>query len=211
MNTSTLDYLLNKYNLPAKGSPIEIPNVGRLDLPRWFRELDFKVGAEIGVYVGEFSRIILGSNPQIKLFGIDPWIESPNYRELQEEVLESLYQRTVRHLYREIEIGRYQIVRKTSMDALADFKDGSLDFVYIDANHEAPFVSQDIEGWAKKVRKGGIVSGHDYIRVKRFNYDIIDSVNRYTKENNLRLFILGSSSKEPKVIRDRVRSWAFVN
>jgi len=53
------------------------------------------------------------------------------------------------------------------MDAVKMFDDGSLDFVYIDANHEWPFVTQDIFYWSKKVRSGGIVSGHDYLKVKR--------------------------------------------
>ena len=48
------------------------------------------------------------------------------------------------------------------MEALADFEDNSLDFVYIDANHDFVNFTQDLHEWYKKVRVGGIISGHDY-------------------------------------------------
>lgn len=53
------------------------------------------------------------------------------------------------------------------MDAVQEFDNESLDFVYIDANHEFQAVTNDIAEWSKKVRVGGIVSGHDFTRYKR--------------------------------------------
>ena len=49
------------------------------------------------------------------------------------------------------------------MDALADFEDGSLDFVYIDGDHSFKYIAEDLVEWSKKVRSGGCVSGHDYL------------------------------------------------
>jgi len=37
-----------------------------------------------------------------------------------------------------------------------------LDFVYIDANHNYEFVINDIRLALTKIKKGGIISGHDY-------------------------------------------------
>lgn len=51
---------------------------------------------------------------------------------------------------------------KDSVAAANDFSDGSLDFVYIDANHSYQFVKRDIDAWCPKVRKGGIIGGHDF-------------------------------------------------
>jgi hypothetical protein len=48
------------------------------------------------------------------------------------------------------------------MDAVKDFKDESLDFAFIDGNHSFEYVINDIAEWSKKVRVGGIISGHDY-------------------------------------------------
>ena len=40
--------------------------------------------------------------------------------------------------------------------------DKSIDFVYIDADHEYESVRKDIAAWHPKIRRGGIISGHDY-------------------------------------------------
>ena len=58
----------------------------------------------------------------------------------------------------------YEIIRKFSMDAVKDFADNSLDFVFIDGNHSFQYVVNDIAEWSKKVKVGGIISGHDYWR-----------------------------------------------
>lgn len=52
--------------------------------------------------------------------------------------------------------------KKTSMEAVNDFPPRSLDFVYIDADHRFPFVAEDIYYWYWRVKRGGIIAGHDY-------------------------------------------------
>ena len=37
------------------------------------------------------------------------------------------------------------------------------DAIYIDANHTYEAAKQDIELWYPKVRKGGMICGHDYL------------------------------------------------
>ena len=66
------------------------------------------------------------------------------------------------------------------MDAVKDFKDESLDFVYIDANHGYESTKEDIREWSKKVKKGGIVSGHDY--VKKNGYGVIEAVGELNED-----------------------------
>jgi len=53
-------------------------------------------------------------------------------------------------------------VKKSSVEASKDFKDGSLDLVYIDAAHDYDSVRQDILTWLPKIKKGGFIAGHDY-------------------------------------------------
>jgi predicted O-methyltransferase YrrM len=48
----------------------------------------------------------------------------------------------------------------TSVDAAAQFQDDSLDYVYIDGHHAD--AKTDIAAWWPKVKKGGILGGHDY-------------------------------------------------
>jgi hypothetical protein len=37
-----------------------------------------------------------------------------------------------------------------------------IDFVYIDGNHSFKATIHDIVNWGKKVKRGGIIAGHDY-------------------------------------------------
>ena len=58
--------------------------------------------------------------------------------------------------------GRYEIHRMLSEEAEFYFKVGSLDFVYLDASHDFESVNEDLVMWVPKVRKGGLIFGHDY-------------------------------------------------
>jgi predicted O-methyltransferase YrrM len=49
-----------------------------------------------------------------------------------------------------------------SVKASALYTDGSLDFVFIDAEHKYEFVMMDIISWLPKVKQGGVIAGHDY-------------------------------------------------
>src|SRR3990167_3574322 len=62
----------------------------------------------------------------------------------------------------------YTIIGEYSINASIDFLDNSLDFVYIDANHTLPHITADIFAWERKVKRGGIISGHDYAFVKGY-------------------------------------------
>src|SRR3990167_9310002 len=54
-------------------------------------------------------------------------------------------------------------IKKTSVEAAKDFPDGSLDAVYIDAEHDEENVRADIRAWRPKIKPGGILSGHDWV------------------------------------------------
>jgi cephalosporin hydroxylase len=58
--------------------------------------------------------------------------------------------------------GYYTPIRATSLEAAALYEDGSLDFVFIDADHSYESVKADIAAWAPKVRPGGYLAGHDF-------------------------------------------------
>jgi len=207
----TLSWLADKYHLDFnQSSPIEIPNVGRMTLAEWFGELKFKEVAEIGVEQGKFSEILCKANPNGKLFCVDAWETYSGYRDyLNRDFIVDCY-KIARQRLRGFHV---QFCKGFSMDMVKQFKDESLDAVYIDANHEYKWVVEDITEWSKKVRKGGIISGHDYYRsaVVRSRCEVIAALNFYVKEHNIQpWFILGTKAKNPGEIRDTSRSWMWI-
>lgn len=222
---TTLEFILNKMDESLtyeqgqdwqKGElkmPYKIPNVSRLDLVKWIRELDFKIGAEIGVAFAEYSKLICEINPQMTLYGVDAWRPYSGYSDYTRKgTFELMYSEAMTRMRSYIQKDRFVPVEKLSMDAVGDFEDGSLDFVYIDANHQDPFVTDDINAWSKKVRSGGIIAGHDYVRVKRVNWKVKDAVQRYAREHDINpWFVLGADAVETGVVREGGRSWMLVN
>jgi hypothetical protein len=62
-----------------------------------------------------------------------------------------------------------QFIQAPSAEAAKSIPDGSLDWVYIDADHDYDNAKQDLLAWFPKVRHGGIVAGHDYL-----NWDVAE-------------------------------------
>lgn len=208
--SKTLEYIARKYNLNLNQNlPIEIPNTGRDTLPLWFRDLDFKIGAEIGVQTGAYSEKLCELNPGVKLFCIDPWQEYKGYREYVKQKKINLYFEEAKS-----RLASYDatLIQAFSSDAVTQFEDNSLDFVYIDGNHSYTYVLQDIELWNKKIRNDGIIAGHDYIkRAPPSTHNVIGAVKDYTKNNNINpWFLLGREAKNTGEIRDQCRSWFWV-
>lgn len=56
----------------------------------------------------------------------------------------------------------FNAIKSDTASAAELFKDESLEFVFIDADHSAKGVTRDIEAWLPKVKKGGVLAGHDY-------------------------------------------------
>ena len=55
--------------------------------------------------------------------------------------------------------------QECSWEAASHYKDGSLDAVFIDADHSYESVRKDIDAWLPKVKIGGYIAGHDFTPV----------------------------------------------
>jgi len=60
-------------------------------------------------------------------------------------------------------LGQYiEIIPVSSVEAACRFPDLHFDFVFIDASHKIEWTKADILLWYQKVKRGGILAGHDY-------------------------------------------------
>ena len=189
----------------------EIPDSSRDDLPQFFVDMGYKVGAEIGVLRGEFTEKLCQAG--LKVYGIDPWRAYSDYRrDSREEPYDVQYEMAKQRL------APYDctIIRKTSMEAAEDFKMGSLDFVYIDGNHHLRYVVDDIWEWSLRTRSGGTVSGHDYELNGRSPTShqachVVHAVDVYMKVWGIKnWYILGRYRPIEGEKRDKHRSWLWL-
>jgi hypothetical protein len=113
--------------------------------------------AEIGVWRGWLSdhlfRLDLDS-----LILVDPLMsEFPHCSRRQHS------QKELDKTYKDI-VGRMPdfalFLRMTSVEAASITENESLDFVFIDADHNR--IAEDIDAWLPKIRKGGVISGDDF-------------------------------------------------
>jgi Methyltransferase domain len=112
------------------------------------------IGLEIGVFKGDSSIEFLENCTY--MYFIDPcmeYAENPdkNWFTPEEEYLEKI----------QSYVGKFTFIKGFSADVAPQIEPG-LDFVFIDANHEYDFVTQDIALYWPKIKPGGFLCGHDY-------------------------------------------------
>jgi len=195
----SFDVYEDRSKKPAR--EIRLEDFTRNDLATlFFDELDFQVGAEIGIESGKYSAVLLYENPFLKLHLIDPLVPYQGYREhVSKEKMDGFYNEVLKVKEHWEEFGREVVIhRKFSLDAVKDFDDESLDFVYIDGNHDFQNTTNDIVEWSKKVRKGGIIAGHDFNRNKKKDYKchVKDVVQAYTYAMDIKPYFV-TSDKSP--------------
>ena len=174
--SSTDDAIQTKFHFRGRRKNLPwYPMKGtRRHLADLFGELEFNVGAEIGTCRGEYAKVLCEANKNLRLHCVDPWMA---YQGATQEKQDILYKRSSELL------SKYDVVihRQTSLDAVNDFADSSLDFVYIDGNHMFDYVVRDAIAWIPKVRRGGIVAFHDYDMT-----DVAYAINAYTHCHDIR-------------------------
>lgn len=122
-------------------------------------------GVEVGVQSGAYSEVLLTHWLGRRLFSVDPWREwlRDSYQDsanVTQQRQDQLYLEAKRKLdpFKE----RSVILRKTFREAARDFADRSLDFVYLDAQHQYDAIREDLRLWLPKVKPGGVLCGDDY-------------------------------------------------
>lgn len=147
---------------------------GWFEFPKLYSEMvaNAKDGdhfVEVGTFKGQSAAFmaveIVNSNKKIKFDCIDTWLGHADHQasgsDPQQDVIDGILFEVFQKNMLPV-ANYYTPIRLPSVEAAKTYKDNSLDFVFIDASHDFKSVLEDVHSWFPKVKKGGIIAGHDY-------------------------------------------------
>ena len=147
-------------------------------------------GAEIGCAYGHYAQKVLEKWRGARYLMVDLWAPQPQdvYRENQsglrfDQCLQECQALAARD-------PRAVLMRMGSVEAAAQVQDGSLDWVYIDGNHDYGPVLADMDAWWPKIKPEGIFAGHDFYNAVQpqgtgHYCRVQDAVERWMREHAL--------------------------
>ncbi len=136
---------------------------GWFSFPRLYQDMVTKMPdgskfVEVGVWTGKsffyFVVEAINANKKFSVFAVDSFTFA-DYG--SEENILTVFKKNAAKVDYPIKI----IVGDSSKSA-DKFEDGSLDFVFIDADHVRVNFERDVKAWLPKIKKGGVLAGHDY-------------------------------------------------
>jgi hypothetical protein len=115
------------------------------------KKLNLKIGAELGVAKGYFSKILNTNHDFDNFFCIDKWNDHHDQKEKQ--YVEELFKNNT----------NIKIIQSSFEQAVNLFEDGFFDFIYIDGYaHTGQNEGSTLRQWYPKLKSGGIFAGHDF-------------------------------------------------
>jgi hypothetical protein len=151
------------------------------------------IGAEIGVFDGVMSSYLLGLRENLRLIMVDSWASPPEgdsyfksgdkKATLPQGEFDKAMMRAVDRV--KFAGSRTTIVKQSSVVFSEFIADRSLDFIFIDANHSYEAVMNDIGAWSRKVKIGGLLSGHDFSLSERNSWGVASAVRQWCSANSL--------------------------
>lgn len=150
------------------------------------------VGAELGVWKGNFSAQLLEALQPTRLYLIDPWQinedaahKSAWYGSKKRPDMHAIYEGVLRRFEKERQQGSVVILRQPSSAGLRAIPDNSLDFVYIDGDHEYTAARTDCFLAYEKIKAGGVICGDDYVGGKWWKDGVIRAFHDLICERNV--------------------------
>ena len=149
--------------------PDDTQHPGRIAFPKLLTDMGLMgKGAEIGVLNGEHALIILNNWAGELLYAVDPFCEPVSMRDGVEvrpyNLTEKLWRRIRNRAMGKLAAFRPRVkyLEMPSVLAAKEIEDHALDWVYLDGCHHYEGIMDDIQSWLPKIRKGGVMAGHDY-------------------------------------------------
>lgn len=137
--------------------PLEEPNYlrGLYQLIKENFNPDFEV-IEIGTYEGLSA--LLFSETCKSIITVDPYDSGYLFEQESKEDLIRAEKIAIKRLK---DLSNVRMIKMTSENFCKSF-DKKVDCVYFDGDHTEKGIRKDIEIWKSKIKKGGLLAGHDY-------------------------------------------------
>jgi O-methyltransferase len=146
--------------------------------------------AELGVFKGEFSHTIYNTINPSMMFLVDTF---PEHMCSGNKDGHNVVWANLNHWHESL-IKKYEnclnvkIIKTSTTDFLFSLKEDELDAVYIDADHSYEAVKQELNLSYEKVKKGGVIMGHDY--TNHMFPGVVQAVNEFCKDKLLEINFL---------------------
>lgn len=131
---------------------------------------NFGIVVELGVWCGRsltfLAHKLKEQKKHVTVVGVDAWPNGYGFGGHDERMKEAhgVFVSSLSDMFRFApEIARdLWLHRCDSAHAARLFDDGQVDMVFVDAMHDYEHVKSDLDAWTPKVKRGGIMCGHDY-------------------------------------------------
>jgi len=155
-------------------------------LYEWAANMPFKKYVEVGSWKGHsisfLAQIIVQAQVKTdyEIYAVDLW-ENSKMSDTQVPELPYIHEIFTENLTRAGVREHVKDLKMSSVEASKLFKDKSLDFVFIDADHSYESVKEDITHWKPKLKPGCVLAGHDYYApgVKRAVQQLISTYDLF--------------------------------
>jgi hypothetical protein len=144
------------------------------------------VCAEIGVDKGDFTTEILNITSPKKIHLIDAWGDENRYHDGLMKLVKEKFKSEISENQLKLNVG-------LSTDILKTFPNEYFDWVYIDTAHTYEVTSEELKIIKDKMKKGGIIAGHDFIKgnwLAAFRYGVVEAVHEFCVRENWELLYL---------------------
>jgi len=141
------------------------------------------IGIEIGTSIGANAQVMCCVLPIKYLYCIDPY-EVYEQKDVNKKADTRNQYRIAKKMLKKYQ-DKVVFVKDYSFNAMSRFADNSLDFVYIDGNHDYECVKKDIELYYPKVKIGGVLGGHDF---GSGYLGVVFAVLKFVNNNDFKLF-----------------------
>lgn len=194
----------------GKKSQRILNGVSRGDMYGMFSELGLKKAVEVGVARGRNAWLMYQTVTDLDLTLVEPYEDHSIVRERWgEDVHRRFKEQAI------LRLAKYKPkwIFGFSEDVFNQVPDRSIDWVYIDGMHTYNFVMLDIILWSRKVKKGGIVSGHDYEYYRPNSPRVARAINNFASAYKLYpIYITDKDKIDPRTKKkDKFASWFWEN